>query len=40
MIKESYLEGYIHPPINDTFITLIPKSDNLVSLDEYRPITL
>lgn len=40
VIKESCSEGYIHPPINATFIALIPKSNNLGSLDEYRHISL
>jgi hypothetical protein len=27
-------------PLNSTFIALIPKSDNPLSLDEFRPISL
>jgi len=32
--------GHIHNPINVTFIALIPKTDNLTSFEDFRPISL
>lgn len=31
---------HIHTPINSRFIAIIPKVDNLLSFDEFRPISL
>lgn len=33
-------EGYIHPPLNSTFIALIPKKVRLDSFDDFKPISL
>lgn len=40
VIEESRKEGYIHNPINTTFIALIPRFDNLSSYEEFWPISL
>jgi len=40
VIEESRVIGFIHPPFNATFISLIPKQNAPKSLDEYRPISL
>ena len=40
VVEESRREGYIHPPLNSTFIALIPKKDSLGSFEDYRPILL
>lgn len=40
VIKESRREGYIHEPINVTFIALIPKFNNPSSYEEFWPISL
>ena len=38
--EESRISGKISGALNATFIALIPKSNNLSSLDEFRPISL
>ena len=40
VVNDSRQAGFIYRTFNATFIALIPKSDELVSLDEYRPISL
>ena len=40
VIEESRITGHIHPPMNQTFIALIPKSDNPSSFNDFRPISL
>lgn len=40
VVEESWREGYIHPPLNSTFIALIPKKDLLDKFDYFRPISL
>jgi hypothetical protein len=39
-IEYSCTTGQILAPFNSTFITLIPKSDNPQSFDQFRPISL
>ena len=40
VVEESRKEGYIHPPLNSTFIALIPKKDHPGNFDDFRPISL
>ena len=40
VIEESQITGHIHPPMNFTFIALIPKSDDPTSFNDFRPISL
>jgi hypothetical protein len=40
VVEESRVNGHIHDPLNSTFISLIPKSDNPSSFDDFRPIYL
>lgn len=40
VIEESGITGIIHPPMNHTFIALIPKSDDPSSYNDFRPISL
>lgn len=40
VIEESRITGHIHPPMNFTFIALIPKSDSPSSFNDFRPISL
>lgn len=40
VVEELRKEGYIHPPLNSTFIALIPKKDSPSSFEEFRPISL
>jgi len=35
VVEESRVIGYIHNPINSTFIALIPKSDKPSSFDDF-----
>jgi len=40
VVEESRISGHIHPPMNQTFIALIPKSDDPTSFNDFRPISL
>jgi len=40
VIEESRRSGHIHPPLNSTFIAIIPKTDIPKSFDDFRPISL
>ena len=40
VVEESRLEGHIHPPLNTTFIALIPKKDSPSTFDDFKPISL
>jgi hypothetical protein len=40
VVEESRVNGHIHDPLNSTFISLIPKTDNPSSFDDFRPISL
>lgn len=40
VVEESRFAGFIHALINSTFIALIPKVDNLISLYDFRLISL
>ena len=40
VVEESRREGYIHPPLNSTFIALIPKNDSPKKFEDFRPISL
>ena len=33
MVEESRVNGHLHPPLNTTFLSLIPKKDNSDSLE-------
>ena len=39
LVEETRVNGVIHPPLNSTFLALIPKKDNPESLEDYRPIS-
>ena len=39
LVEESRINGLLHPPLNSTFLALIPKKDKPKSLEEYRPIS-
>lgn len=40
VVEDSRITGQIPTSFNSTFIALIPKSDNTLSLNEFRPISL
>ena len=40
VVEESRKAGFIHGPLNTTFIALIPKVDKPISFEDYRPISL
>jgi len=40
MIEEVHKKGHMNDPLNSNFISLIPNSDSLQSLDDSRPISL
>lgn len=40
VIEESRITGHIHPPMNQTYIALIPKTDDPSSFNDFRPISL
>ena len=40
MIEDTRTSGWIPQSLNSTFLALIPKTDNLETLDEFRPISL
>lgn len=40
VVEETHKEGHMHAPINSTFISMIPKYDSPISLDEFKPISL
>ena len=40
VIWESRLNGRIHVAFNATFISLIPKSNKSINLEDYKPIAL
>lgn len=40
MVFEFFINGTLDPQVNETCITLLPKSPGTVRLDDYRPISL
>ena len=40
VVEESHKEGYIHPPLNSSFIALIPKKGCLRKFKDFRTISL
>lgn len=40
LVQDFYIRGNLHPQLNKTFITLIPKKDNAKTPQEFRPISL
>ena len=40
LVEETRKNGFLHPPLNSTFLTLIPKKDSPESLEDYIPIYL
>ena len=40
VVEESRKAGFIHGPLNTTFIALIPKVDKPANFEDYRPISL
>jgi hypothetical protein len=40
VVEESIVRGHFYPPLNLTFIALIPKVDEPSSLNDFRPICL
>lgn len=40
VVEESWREGFIHAPLNSTFIALIPKFDHSCRLNDFKPISL
>jgi hypothetical protein len=40
VVEEYRMEGYMHTPLNATFISLMPKSDPTKTLEEIKPISL
>lgn len=40
VVEESHREGYIHPPLNSTFLEIIPKKDSPSKFEDFRPISL
>ena len=40
LVEDSRINGLLHPPLNSTFLALIPKKDKPESLEDYRPISL
>jgi hypothetical protein len=40
VVEETRWNGMMHAPFNTTFLALIPKKDEPLSFDEFRPISL
>jgi len=40
VVGESHINGHMHAPLNATFITLIPKTNDPKSLEDFRTISL
>jgi len=40
VVKESCKEGHLHPPLNSTFIYLIPNTATPPYMNDFRPISL
>ena len=40
LVEETGLNGHLHPPLNTTFLALIPKKDNSDSMEDFSPISL
>lgn len=40
LVQDFYIKGKLHPHLNKTYITLIPKKDNAKCPQDFRPISL
>lgn len=40
MVRDFFIRGYLDRQANETCITLIPKSQGAIHLDDFRPISL
>ena len=40
LVEESWVNGHMHPPLKSTFIVLIPKIENLDTVEDFIPISL
>jgi len=40
LVEDSRIRGKVIGSLNSTFLTLIPKENNVTSLDDYKPIAL
>jgi len=40
VVEEYHINGYMHTPLNDTFISIIPKKDDPKSFEDFIPISL
>lgn len=40
LVEDSKSKGFVHDPLNSTFLALIPKSDDTQSFDYFKAISL